>query len=151
MSSKIRQTIPPRTGKIINATVPGKTIVNHQTDTVFSYKNSFLNKIHLLSANKEHPSQDEAYFGLNSLDQATAVSKSNKLNVYFFNESEVPVTISSNCIIGSIAIPASHPKVVDMSDVMTIGPDTSPDASWLNNVPSKVEMFRFHSAKGIRD
>ena len=108
VSNKVRQTIPPRTGKLINATVPGKTIVNHQTDTVFSYKNSFLNKIHLLSANKEHPSQDEAYFGLNSLDQATAVSKSNELNVYFFNESEIPVTISSNCIIGSIAIPASH-------------------------------------------
>ena len=116
VSSKTRQTIPPHTGKIINATVPGKTIVNHQTDTVFSYKNSFLNKIHLLSGNKEHPSQDEAYFGLNSLDQATAVSKSNELNVYFFNESEVPVTISRNCIIGSIAIPTSHPKVVDMSD-----------------------------------
>ena len=136
VSNKIHQTIPPHTGKLINATILGKTIVNNQTDTVFSYKNSFLNKIHLLRANKEHPSQDETYFGINSLDQATEISKSNELNVYFFKESEIPVTIRRNCIIGSIAIPVSHAKVVDMNVVMTIGSDPSPDASWLNNIPS---------------
>ena len=136
VNNKIRQTIPPHTRKITNATISGKAIVNNKTDTVFSYKNSFLNKIHVLSANIEHPSQDETYFGLNSLDQATAASKSNELDVFFFNESKVPVTISSNCIIGSIEIPVSHAKVVDMNDVMTIGSDSSPDASWLNNTPS---------------
>ena len=86
VSNRIRQTIPPHTGKLINATIQGKAIVNNQTDTVLSYKNSFLNKVHALSSNKEHPSQDEMYFGINSLDQATAVSESNELNVYFFNE-----------------------------------------------------------------
>ena len=136
VSNRIRQTIPPHTGKLINATIHGKAIVNNQTDTVFSYKNSFLNKVHALSSNKEHPSQDETYFGINSLDQATAVSKSNELNVYFFNESEIPITISSNCIIGSIAIPASRAKTVDMNNVMTIGSDPAPDTSWLNNIPS---------------
>ena len=123
VSNKIRQTIPPRTGKIINATISGKPIVNNKTDTIFSYRNSFLNKIHVLSVNIEHPSQDGAYFGLNSLDQATSVSKSKKLNVYFFNESEVPLTISGNCIIGSTMIPESNAKVVDMNNVMTIAPD----------------------------
>ena len=36
VSNRVRQTIPPRTGKLINALVPGKTIVNEPTDTVFS-------------------------------------------------------------------------------------------------------------------
>ena len=81
VSNKIRQTIPPHTRKIINATISGKAIVNDTTDTIFLYKNSFLNKIHVLSANIEHPSQDGAYFGLNSLDQATSGSKSNELDV----------------------------------------------------------------------
>ena len=150
VSNKIRQTIPPHTGKLINATILGKTIVNNQTDTVFSYKNSFLNKVHVLRANKEHPSQDETYFGINSLDQATTISESNELNVYFFNESEIPVTISSNCIIGSIAIPASHAKIVDMNNVMTIGSDPSPDASWLNNIPSaKLKPLISFGAKNM--
>ena len=59
VSNKIRQTIPSCTGKLINATISGKAIVKEATDTVFSYKNSFLNKIHVL-ANKEHPSRDKA-------------------------------------------------------------------------------------------
>ena len=93
--SRLPSSINLCTGKLINATISGKAIVKELTDTVFSFKNSFLNKIHVL-ANKEHPSQDEAYFGLNSLDQATSISKSNKLNMYFFNESKVPLTISGN-------------------------------------------------------
>ena len=105
--------------------------------------------MHALQTNIEHPSQDETYFGLNSLDQATAVSKSNELNVYFFNESDLPLTISSNCIIGSIKIPEPHAKVVDMSDVMTIAPSSSPDASWLNNIPSAKLKHSDFTAKGI--
>ena len=42
VSSKNRQTIPPRTGKLLNATVSGKVIVKKQADAAFSYK------IHLL-------------------------------------------------------------------------------------------------------
>ena len=76
------------------------------------------------------------HFGLNSLDQATSISKSNELNVYFFNESKVPLTISGNCIIGSIMIPQSHATVVDMNSVMTIAPDYSSETSWLNDTPS---------------
>ena len=38
VSNKNRQVVPPRTGKLINATVPGKAIVSMQTDTVFSKK-----------------------------------------------------------------------------------------------------------------
>ena len=137
VSNRIRQTIPPRTGKLINALVSGKTIVNEPTDTVFSYKNSFLNKISALSKeNTLHPSQDEKYSGLNLLDQATSISDNNEVNVYFFNESNAPLTISSNCIIGSIVIPESHPVVIDMNNVMTIEPDSSAETSWLNNVPT---------------
>ena len=48
VSNKIQQNIPPHTRKIINANISGKAIVNDMTDTIFSYKNSFLNKIHVL-------------------------------------------------------------------------------------------------------
>ena len=137
MSNRVRQTIPPRTGKLINALVPGNTIVNEPTDTVFSYKNSFLNKVSALSkVNTSHPSQDETYSGLNLLDQATSVSDNNEVNVYFFNESDVPLTISGNCIIGSIVIPEPHSVIIDMNNVMTIEPDSSSETLWLNNVPS---------------
>ena len=103
VSNKNRQVVPPHTGKLINATVNGKAIVKNQTDTVFSYKNSFLHKANQLSVNKVHPSMDENYFGLNSLDQATLVNPSNDADVYFFNETNTPITISGNCIIGFIS------------------------------------------------
>ena len=135
LSNKIHQTIPSHTRKLINATISGKAIVKEATDTVFSDKNSFLNKIYVLSANTKHPSQDETYFGLNYLDQATLVSKSNELNVYFFNESDVPLTISGNCIIGSIMIPEPHATIVDMNSVMTIVM-TSSETFCSNNTPS---------------
>ena len=137
VSNQVRQTIPPQTGKLINALVPGKTIVETPTDTVFSYKNSFLSKINSLSnENKCHPSQDKNYLGLNSLDQATTISDSNEVNVYFFNESDVPITISNNCVIGSITIPEPHAITVDLNQVMTIESDPSQEKLWLNNVPS---------------
>ena len=137
VSNRVRQTIPPRTGKLINALVPGKTIVNQPTDTVFSYKNSFLNKVSALSkANTLHPSRDETYSGLNLLDQATSVSDNNEVNVYFFNESDTPLTISGNCIIGSIVIPEPHSVAIDINNVMTIDPEPSSEILWLNNVPT---------------
>ena len=86
---------------------------------VFSYKNSFINKAHHLSLNKEHPSQDENYLSRNSLDQAALVNESNDIDVYFFNKSNTPITIGSNCVIGSINVPEFHAEVVDMSSVMT--------------------------------
>ena len=116
--------------------VSEKAIVQKQADTVFSYKNSFLNKAHQLSLNKEHPSQDENYFGLNSLGQATLVNKSNDVDVYFFNETNTPITISSNCVIGSINIPEFHAEVVAMNNVMTIAADSGPEATWLKNTPT---------------
>ena len=90
------------TQEILNATVSGKAIVKKQADTVFSYKNSFINKIHHLRLNKEHPSHDENHFGLNSLDQAALINESNDIGVYFFNETNTLITISSNNVIGSI-------------------------------------------------
>ena len=134
-SNKNRQIVPPRTGKVLNAMVNGKAVAQKQADTVFSYKNSFINKIHHFSLNKEHPSQDENYFGLNSLDQAVLVNNSNKIDVYFFNETNTPITISRNCVIGSINIPESHAEVVDIN-VMTIAADSGSEATWLNNIPS---------------
>ena len=68
-----------------------------------------------MSLYKEHPSQDENYFGLNSLDQAALINESNKIDVYFFNETDTPITISSNCVIGSINILESHAEFVDMN------------------------------------
>ena len=38
VSHKIQQTIPPCTGKLINATISGKAIVREATDTVFLIK-----------------------------------------------------------------------------------------------------------------
>ena len=138
VSNRVRQTIPPRTGKLINASISGKAITKIPTDTVFSYKNSFLNKISSLSkANISHPSQDKNYLGLNLLDQATTISDSNEVNVYFFNESDTPLTISNNCIIGSITIPEPHAVAIDMDHVMTLGPDSSQETLWLNNTPSE--------------
>ena len=46
------------------------------------------------------------------------------------------MTISGRCIIGSIMIPESHAKVVDMNSDMTIAPDSSSETFWLNNTPS---------------
>ena len=68
VSSKVRQTIPPRTGKLISVNLD-KMLVNNSADSVFSYKNYFIQKI-----NKLHPDQDESYLGLNSIDQAVSVS-----------------------------------------------------------------------------
>ena len=68
VSNKNRQVMPPELANLLMRLVNGKAIVQKQADTVFSYKNSFLNKANQLSLNKEHPSQDENYFGLNSLD-----------------------------------------------------------------------------------
>ena len=137
VSNRVRKTIPPRTGKLINAIVPGKAIVENSTDTVFSYKHYFLNKINALAKAKiEHPSQGETYLGLNSLDQAASVPETNEVNIYFFNESDAPLTLSGNCIIGSIVIPESHAVAVDMNSAKTIVPGSSPETLWLNNIPS---------------
>ena len=57
---------------------------------------------------------------LNSLDQATLINNSNDVDVYFFNETNTPITISSNCVIGSSNIPESHADVIDVNNVMTI-------------------------------
>ena len=135
VSNKNRQVVPTHTGKLINATIDGKAIFKNQTDTVFSYKTSFFIKTNQLSLNKEHPSQNENFFGLNSLDQATLVNPSKDVDVYFFNETNTPITISSNCVIGFINIPESHADVVDMNNVMTIAADSGPETTWLNNIP----------------
>ena len=135
-SNKNCQVVPPHTGKLFNATVNGKAIVKKQTDTVLSYKNSFLHKTNQLSVNKVHPSQDENYFGLNSLDQATLVNPFNDVDVYFFNKTKTPIAINGNCIIGLINTPESHADVVDMSNVMTIAADSGLETTWLNNTPS---------------
>ena len=117
--NKVRQTIPPRTGRLIPVNLE-KTLVGNPTDSVFSFKNAFIQKI-----NKLHPDQDESYLGLNSMDQAVLVSDSNDIEIYFFNESHSPVTISSNWVIGNVSVPEHHPAVIDMTSVMTIAPDSS--------------------------
>ena len=133
VSNQVRHTIPPRTGSLIPTTLD-KTFVGVPTDSVFSFKNAFISKINKLN-NKLHPDQDESYLGLNSIDQAVLVSDSNDVEIYFFNESFSPVTISSNCVIGSILVPEHHPSVVDMTSGLTIAPDSSSESLWMNNVP----------------
>ena len=130
VSSKMRQTIPPRTGKLIPVRVE-ETKVQDPTDSVFTFKDSFIGKIEKL-----HPDQDETYLGLNSLDQVVSVSDSNEVEIYFFNESSHPVTISSNCVIGNILIPEHHPSAIDMTKVMTIAENPLPPSDWMNNTPS---------------
>ena len=65
------------------------------------------------------------------MDQVVSISDSNEVEIYFFNESPYPVTISSNCIIGKISIPEHHPSVIDMTRVMTIAEET-PKTVWLD-------------------
>ena len=83
-----------------------------------------------------HPEQDETYLGLNSIDQVVSVSDSNEVEIYFFNESQYPVTISSNCITGNVSIPEHHPSVIDMTKVMTIAEESQKLSDWMNNTPS---------------
>ena len=130
VSSKMRQTIPPRTGKLIPVDIE-ETDIRDQTDSVFTFKDSFIQKI-----NKLHPDLDETYFGLNSIEQIISVSDSNEVEVYFFNESSHPVTISSNCIIGNVLIPEHHPSVINMTKVMTIAENPTKSSDWMNNTPS---------------
>ena len=130
VSSKMRQTIPPRTGKLIPVHVE-ETNIQDPTDSVFAFKDSFIRKI-----KKLHPDQDETYLGLNSLDQVVSVSDSNEIEIYFFNESSHPVTISSNCVISNILIPEHHPSVINMTKVMTVAENPSKPSDWMNNTPS---------------
>ena len=64
------------------------------------------------------------------------ISEKNYSDVYFFNETDSPLTISSNCAIGNISIPESHAAVVDMNCVMTIASDSNQESLWMNNIPS---------------
>ena len=86
--------------------------------------------------NKLNPDHDDSNLGLNSIDQAVLVSDSNDVEIYFFNESSSPVTISSNWVIGSISVPEHHPAVIDMTSVLTLAQDSSSESLWMNNVPS---------------
>ena len=145
VSNQVRQTIPPRTGRLFPATLD-KTFVGKPTDSIFSFKNAIIHKINKLN-NKLHPGQDESYLGLNSIDQAVLVSDSNDVENYFFNESFSRVTISSNCVIGSISVPEHHPAVVDMTSVLTIAPDCFSESLWMNNVPSAELSRKAHAHK----
>ena len=89
VSSKDRQAIPPRTGKLIPVQISEMSIKD-PIDSVFSFKDSFIQK-----TNKLHPCQDENYLGLNSIEQVVSLSDSKEVEVYFFNESQSPITISS--------------------------------------------------------
>ena len=65
-----------------------------------------------------------------------SISDSNEVEVYFFTESQYPVTISSNCIIGNISIPEHHSSVIDMTQVMTIAEESQKPSDWMDNTPS---------------
>ena len=128
--SKARQTIPPMTGRVLPVQV-NELSVPDSMDSVFSFKDSFIRKI-----NKLHPHQDDNYLGLNSVEQAVSLSDSGETEVYFFNETQTPITISSNCIIGSVSIPEQHPAVINMTKVMTISEEPLKSSDWMNNAPS---------------
>ena len=146
VSSKLRQTIPPRTGRLIPVQLD-ETSIRDPTDSVFTFKNAFIQK-----TNKSYPDQDEPYLGLNSMDQVVSVSDSNDVEIYFFNESQTPVTISSNCIIGSVSIPEYHPSVIDMTNVMTIAEESRKLSYWINNTPSaKLTPHRIISGEIMFD
>ena len=133
--NSVRQTIPPRTGKLIPATT-SKNLVDRSTDSVFSFKSSFTSK---LAANKLHPEQDDSYPSLNSFDQAVRLTNSEEVEVYFFNELETPVTIGSNCLIGNISIPEHHSVSINMDKVLSVSSNDSLDPSWMNNkLPSEL-------------
>ena len=128
--NKARQIIPPRTGKLIPVHID-EDFRDNSVDSVFTFKNSFVQKL-----NKLHPEPDETYLGLNSIDQAIRVSNSDESEIYFFNETEQPITISSNCIIGLVSIPEHQPSIVDMTNVMTIAEKPAKQSEWINNTPS---------------
>ena len=138
---KMRQTIPPRTGRLLPVHIE-ETAIQDPTDSVFTFKDSYIQKI-----NKLHPDQDDTYFGLNSIEQIISVSDSNEVEVYFFNESSHPVTISSNCIIGNVLIPEHHPSVINMTKVMTIAEDPSKPSNWMNNTPSTKLTPKSHEKR----
>ena len=140
-SSKARQTIPPRTGKLIPVRID-EISIEDPTDSVFSFKDSFIQK-----TNKLHPDQDESYFGLNSIDQVVSVSDSNEVEVYFFNKSQYPVNISSNCIIGNISIPEHHSSVIDMTQVMSVAEARPKPADWMDNTPSDKLSSSSHAKR----
>ena len=141
VSSKLRQTIPPRTGRLIPVNVD-ETSIRDPTDSVFTFKNTFIQKI-----NKLDPDQDELYLGINSIDQVVSVSDSNKVEIYFFSESQTPVTISSNCVIGNVSIPEHHPSVIDLTNVMTIAEEAQKPSNWMNNTPSAKLNPSSHSQR----
>ena len=139
--SKMRQTIPPRTGKLIPVHIE-ETEIQDPTDSVFTFKDSFIQKI-----NKLHPDQDETYFGLNSIEQVISVSDLNEVEVHFFNESSHPVTISSNCVIGNVLVPEHHPSVINMTKVMTIAENPSKPSDWMSNTSSTKLTLTSHEKR----
>ena len=150
VSSKARQTIPPRTGRLLPVQV-NELSVQDTTDSVFSFKDSFIRKI-----NKLHPQQDENYLGLNSVEQAVSLSNSGETEVYFFNETQNPIIISSNCIIGSVSIPEHDPSVINMTKVMAISEEPLKPSDWMNNAPSDKLSHSSHDKrkeyiKGVLD
>ena len=141
VSSKSRQTIPPRTGRLIPVQI-NELFIKDPLDSVFSFKDSFIQKI-----NKLHPYQDEPYLGLNSIEQVISLSNSGDIEVYFFNESQKPITISSNCEIGNVSIPEHHPSVINMTSVMTITEGTSKPSDWMSNTPSNQLSHSSHAKR----
>ena len=76
-----------------------------------------------------------------------SVSDSNEVEIYFFYESQNPVTISSNCVSGNVLIPEHHPSVVDMTNVMTIAEESQKPSDWMNNIPSAKINPSSHSQR----
>ena len=82
-----------------------------------------------------------------SIEQVVSLSNSNDIKVYFFNESQKPITISSNCEIGNVSIPEHHPSVINMTSVMTIKEGISKPSDWMSNTPSNQLSHSSHSKR----
>ena len=132
--STSRFTVPPKTGQLVDACIKTPVPITKATDSVFSYDCKFLNKMQELQING--PQGENYLLGLNAIDQAVTIGKSNTLRVRFFNDSEYPITISNNSFIGMIAIPEPPAVAMDLTNVMTISSEDAPLSPSMGNTPS---------------
>ena len=132
-----KQVIPSKTCSEISATV--RKAIDKPSHSIFSFSYGFMGKI--ISQITE--ATDSHLLGINSLEQAVSIDEKQHFKVYFFNESDSPITITKGIKIGEILKPETQPITIDISEICEI--ETTEDNSWFNNIPSsklKPEYFQ---------
>ena len=128
-----RVSIPPKTGKLLTAYINDNLSETPHISTIFSFNPHFLNKVEHLGKDQEN-----LQLGLNSMDQAVVVDNKT-VQLYFFNETDSPITISNNSLLGDIKLPEDHPAVISVNEIFSIeeNPIEKSETNWMNNKESK--------------